>query len=47
MADTNIAVGKPLQRLDGIEKVTGSARYAADIKLDNMLHGKLLYDQKR
>ena len=42
MADTNIAVGKPLQRLDGIDKVTGSARYAADIKLENMLHAKLL-----
>jgi len=41
-SDTYIAVGKPLQRIDGIEKVTGSARYAADLKLDNMLHAKLL-----
>jgi len=42
MSETFIAVGKPLQRIDGIEKVTGSAKYAADIKLDNMLHAKLL-----
>jgi xanthine dehydrogenase molybdenum-binding subunit len=42
MSETYIAVGKPLQRIDGIEKVTGSAKYAADIKLDNMLHAKLL-----
>jgi len=42
MSETYIAVGKPLQRIDGIEKVTGSAKYAPDIKLDNMLHAKLL-----
>ena len=42
MSETYIAVGKPLQRIDGIEKVTGSAKYAADIKLDNMLHAKVL-----
>ena len=42
MSDSAIAVGKPLQRIDGIDKVTGSAKYAADIKLDNMLHAKLL-----
>ena len=42
MSDSPIAVGKPLQRIDGIDKVTGSAKYATDIKLDNMLHAKLL-----
>ncbi|MEN8172534.1 MAG: molybdopterin cofactor-binding domain-containing protein [Chloroflexota bacterium] len=42
MSETHIAVGKPLQRIDGIEKVTGSAKYAADIKLENMLHARLL-----
>ncbi|MFC1880837.1 xanthine dehydrogenase family protein molybdopterin-binding subunit [Thermodesulfobacteriota bacterium] len=42
MSETRIAVGKSLQRIDGIDKVTGSAKYAADIKLDNMLHAKLL-----
>ena len=42
MPDISIAVGKPMQRIDGIDKVTGSAKYAADIKLDNMLHARLL-----
>ena len=42
MPDSNIAVGRPLPRIDGIDKVTGSAKYAADIKLENMLHARLL-----
>ncbi len=42
MPDSYIAVGKPLLRIDGVDKVTGSAKYAADIKLENMLHAKLL-----
>ena len=42
MPESYIAVGKPLQRIDSVEKVTGKAKYAADIKLDNMLHAKLL-----
>ena len=31
----------PMRRRDSIAKVTGSLAYAADIKLDNMLHGKV------
>ena len=42
MPDSHIAVGKSMQRIDGVDKVTGSAKYAVDIKLDNMLHAKLL-----
>jgi xanthine dehydrogenase molybdenum-binding subunit len=42
MSDSHIAVGKSLQRIDGVDKVTGSAKYATDIKLENMLHAKLL-----
>ena len=42
MSDAHIAVGKSMQRIDGVDKVTGSAKYAADIKLENMLHAKLL-----
>jgi CO/xanthine dehydrogenase Mo-binding subunit len=42
MSESHIAVGKSLQRIDGVDKVTGSAKYAADIKLENMLHAKLL-----
>ena len=42
MSDSNIAVGKSLPRIDGVDKVTGSAKYATDLKLENMLHAKLL-----
>jgi CO/xanthine dehydrogenase Mo-binding subunit len=35
-------VGKPLNRKDGIEKVTGRARYSGDIKLPGMLYGEIL-----
>ncbi len=42
MPDSYIAVGKPLPRIDGVDKVTGAAQYAADLKFENMLHAKLL-----
>jgi len=42
MSESHIAIGRSLQRIDSVEKVTGSAKYAADIKLDNMLYAKLL-----
>jgi CO/xanthine dehydrogenase Mo-binding subunit len=35
-------VGKRPIRHDGAEKVTGQARYGADIRLPGMLHGKIL-----
>lgn len=35
-------VGKPLNRRDGVEKVTGRAKYSGDIRLPNMLYGKIL-----
>lgn len=35
-------VGKPVNRIDAPEKVTGRARYAGDMKLPNMLHAKIL-----
>jgi len=35
-------VGKPLPRIDGKVKVTGTATYADDLILPGMLHGKLL-----
>ena len=35
-------IGKPLNRRDGVEKVTGQAKYSGDIKLEGMLHGKIL-----
>ncbi|TCD07607.1 xanthine dehydrogenase family protein molybdopterin-binding subunit [Pedobacter frigidisoli] len=32
-------VGKPISRLEGREKVTGMAKYAAEYQADNLLHG--------
>ena len=36
------AIGKPLARVDGRERVTGRARYAADITRPDMAHAKIL-----
>jgi CO/xanthine dehydrogenase Mo-binding subunit len=36
-------VGRPLNRYDAREKVTGEAKYAGDIKLPGMLYGKTLH----
>ena len=35
-------IGKDVDRIDGVEKATGAAVYAGDIKLDGMLHAKIL-----
>ena len=35
-------VGTRAPRLDGLEKVTGAARFGADIYIAGMLHGKML-----
>ncbi len=35
-------MGKSPKRLDGIEKVTGAAKYTADLHLPGMLHARLL-----
>ena len=34
------AVGKSIQRVDGLEKVTGRAKYGFDLQQQGMLHGK-------
>ncbi|HYO66675.1 MAG TPA: xanthine dehydrogenase family protein molybdopterin-binding subunit [Archangium sp.] len=34
------SIGKPVSRLDGVEKVTGKARYTFDVQLPGMLWGK-------
>jgi xanthine dehydrogenase molybdenum-binding subunit len=36
-------IGKPVPRLDAVEKVTGSARYAADVNLPGMVWGRFLH----
>ena len=42
-ADKNYAViGKSKPKIDAREKVTGQARYTADLKFPNMLYGKIL-----
>ncbi|GAB3783201.1 xanthine dehydrogenase family protein molybdopterin-binding subunit [Spirosoma horti] len=35
-------IGDPINRIDGKEKVTGTARYSADIKRSNLVHGVLV-----
>ncbi|MDZ4278279.1 MAG: molybdopterin cofactor-binding domain-containing protein, partial [Dehalococcoidia bacterium] len=42
MTTTHTHVGKPVTRVEGIDKVTGGSTYAADILLPGMLHCKLL-----
>ncbi|MCF0048823.1 xanthine dehydrogenase family protein molybdopterin-binding subunit [Dyadobacter sp. LJ53] len=35
-------IGKPVSRVDGLAKVTGTARYSADFKVDRMLYGYIV-----
>ncbi len=35
-------IGKPINRLDAVDKVTGKAKYAGDIRIDGMLYAKIL-----
>ena len=42
MSEALLIVGKPIAQPDGVAKVTGSAKYAGDIKLPRMLVGKVL-----
>ena len=35
-------VGKPLPRIDALEKATGLAAFTTDLKLPGMLHAKVL-----
>ena len=37
-----VVIGKPLRRRDGLDKVTGKAKFAGDIRLPSMLYGKVL-----
>ena len=37
------AVGQPISRIDGRLKVTGAARYTADISLETMVHAAIAY----
>src|SRR5512146_577675 len=35
-------VGKPIHRVDGYERVSGTAEYTADVTLPDMLHAAIL-----
>ncbi len=35
-------VGMPTRRIEGLEKLTGSARFTEDLRLPGMLHARLL-----
>lgn len=35
-------IGKPVSRVDGLAKVTGTARYSADFKVEGMLYGYIV-----
>ncbi len=37
-----MAVGRPVPRIDAVEKVTGKARFADDVSFPGMLHAKVL-----
>ncbi|HEX3176530.1 MAG TPA: xanthine dehydrogenase family protein molybdopterin-binding subunit [Methylomirabilota bacterium] len=39
---TTSAIGRPLRRVDGGEKVTGLTRFAADLALPGMVHARLV-----
>lgn len=36
-------IGKSKPKIDGLEKVTGAAKYCGDLKFPNMLYGKILH----
>jgi CO/xanthine dehydrogenase Mo-binding subunit len=40
-----ILVGRPVPRIDALSKVTGQAKYVADIGMDGMLIGKMLFSR--
>ena len=40
------AIGSPTPRVEGVEKITGTARYATDQSLPGMLHGRLLHSPR-
>jgi xanthine dehydrogenase YagR molybdenum-binding subunit len=43
LIDSKRAVGQPLSRVDGPLKVTGRARFAAEVPFENLAHAALVY----
>ncbi|MCH7593868.1 MAG: hypothetical protein IIB27_05110, partial [Chloroflexi bacterium] len=42
IASRTPVIGTAYPKVDGVDKVTGRARFGADVHLPGMLHGKLL-----
>ncbi len=42
MVEGYSAIGRSIARIDGVDKVTGAAKFAPDLKSDRMLHARLL-----
>ncbi len=43
--EKNEVVGKSSQRIDAIQKATGKTKFHADINVDDMLHGKIVWGE--
>lgn len=43
LLDARGLIGRPIDRLDAPQKVTGTARFAAEVELPNMVHAALVY----
>jgi CO/xanthine dehydrogenase Mo-binding subunit len=43
MTGTTTVIGQRFLRRDGLEKVTGEARYTADLAFTGLLHAKFVY----
>ena len=46
MNDTNNHIGKSIQRIDALDKVTGRAKYAGDLDMVGMLHMKVVFAER-
>jgi xanthine dehydrogenase YagR molybdenum-binding subunit len=42
VSEQHVAIGQPVDRVDGHAKVTGAGRYSAEIALPNMAHAVLI-----
>jgi xanthine dehydrogenase YagR molybdenum-binding subunit len=42
MTGTGSSIGRPIDRVDGLLKVTGQARYAVDVSIDGLAHAVLV-----
>jgi xanthine dehydrogenase YagR molybdenum-binding subunit len=43
LSEADRIIGKPLDRLDGREKVTGTAQFSAEYPLENLVYAALTY----